>query len=240
MQGKRTRKSTRKILPRNGKEGITVGFYKVPSEDEFKVVEVSRTPEKRAVNESQQSVLPLIKRQCFDTKKYCFCGTDCHKPGVALPFSGKWVQCDVCRLWCHLECTTLANVALTDVAKGSYVCHVCDERRDPSKEVCEDEACLSGRVCKPVSEPLEHESHLCEKVERNVELGGVVSAVDVNVAATLTIITQGLDAVTSGKYDYSPVTFGTVLDPHRFSRRYNAGAKSPCASDRDCNWSDCE
>ena len=201
----------------------------------YDAFEAPRTPEK-VLDEWQ--LPPNKSRVCRDMAKYCFCGTDRHKPGAAQGFSGDWVQCGVCCLWCHLECTTLAKEALGDMAKMAYVCHVCEER-GPSKEVCEDAARPSEPMCKPVWEPLERNPHLREKVERNAELGGFVSAVDVNVAATLTIITQGLDAAISGKYDYSPVTFGTVLDPHRFSRRYNAGAKSP-AYDRDHNWSDCE
>ena len=43
----------------------------------------------------------------------------------------------------------------------------------------------------------------------------------------LSIVTDALDAVLSGEYDYSPSTIGTVRDPHRFACRYQPGAKSP-------------
>ena len=50
------------------------------------------------------------------------------------------------------------------------------------------------------------------------------------------LIVLGLDAIETGTYDYSPSTYGTVLDPHRFIRRYNAGAKSPPVR-RTARWS---
>jgi hypothetical protein len=50
------------------------------------------------------------------------------------------------------------------------------------------------------------------------------------------LIALGLDAVETGTYEYSPSTYGTVLDPHRFSRRYNHAAKSPLMR-RTARWS---
>ena len=88
---------------------------------------------------------------CHGMVKYCFCDSDRDKPGVELGFSGNWVQCDVCSLWCHLECTNLDKMALEDVAKASYACPACQERRSARK---------------PVFEPLERNPHLRERAER--------------------------------------------------------------------------
>ena len=98
-----------------------------------------------------QLTLPPKKRMCHCMVKYCFCDSDRDKPGVELGFSGNWVQCDVCSLWCHLECTNLDKMALEDVAKASYACPACQERQSARK---------------PVFEPLERNPHLRERAER--------------------------------------------------------------------------
>ena len=60
-----------------------------------------------------------------------------------------------------------------------------------------------------------------------------------NTAAPLSpieLIALGLDAVETGTYEYSPSTYGTVLDPHRCIRLYQHGAKSPPLR-RTARWS---
>lgn len=46
-----------------------------------------------------------LPKSCTTIKSnLCFCSTRIHLPNSNMTFSGSWIQCEDCALWCHAEC----------------------------------------------------------------------------------------------------------------------------------------